>query len=178
MGHIAAAMVQLDPSQTERAESDVYTAGLGGTLSAALAGVISYLAGALQSLNPAVKLEAGRVLLRMSSASERWSIALGLVDGTRAVFYCDSCRGVSAWQDVYYGGALPSQRLPIFSCHPGRSLPPLSPLRLASTVPPAVAASAISALLELKERLLVEAALAEVISLVAGHLDVLLVGGV
>lgn len=49
-------------------------------------------------------------------------------------------------------------------------------MRLASNIPPAVAASAISALLELKERLLVEAALAEVISLVAGHLDVLPVG--
>jgi hypothetical protein len=43
-------------------------------------------------------------------------------------------------------------------------------------VPPAVAACAISALLDLKDRLLVEAALAEVISLVAGHLDVLPVG--
>ena len=46
-------------------------------------------------------------------------------------------------------------------------------MRLAGSVPPSVAASAIAALLELKERLLVEAALVEVISLVAGHLDVL-----
>jgi hypothetical protein len=50
-------------------------------------------------------------------------------------------------------------------------------VRLAGSVPPAVAASAISALLDLKDRLLVEAALAEVISLVAGHLDVLPVRG-
>ena len=55
----------------------------------------------------------------------------------------------------------------------GRNLPPLSPIQVASSVPPAVAASAISALLELKERVLVEAALGDVISLVAGHLDVL-----
>jgi hypothetical protein len=67
MGHIAAAVVQLDPSQG--AWSDVDAAGLGGSLSAALAGVISYLSSALQSLNPAVKLEAARVLLRMSTAS-------------------------------------------------------------------------------------------------------------
>ncbi len=60
---------------------------------------------------------------------------------------------------------------------PGRALPPLSAARVASSVPPSVAASAIAALLELKERMLVEAALAEVISLVAGHLDVLPVGG-
>lgn len=70
MGHLASAVVQLDPSQSERDEGDVDTAGLGGSLSAALAGIISYLATSLQSLNPAVKLEAGRVLLRMSSASE------------------------------------------------------------------------------------------------------------
>ncbi|KAI8464574.1 MAG: hypothetical protein J3K34DRAFT_114028 [Monoraphidium minutum] len=123
MGHIAAAVVQLDPSRAEQAGAGVDTAGLGGSLGAALAGAMSYLASALQSLNPAVKLEAARVLLRMSATS--------------------------------------------------RGLPPLSPVRLASFVPPSVAASAISALLELKERLLVEAALAEVISLVAGHLDVL-----
>lgn len=123
MGHIASAVAELDPSQAAQAGNGFDTAGMGGSLSAALAGVISYLATALQSLNPAVKLEAARVLLRMSSA--------------------------------------------------GRRLPPLSAVRLADSVPPAVAASAISALLELKERLLVEAALAEVISLVAGHLDVL-----
>lgn len=52
-------------------------------------------------------------------------------------------------------------------------MPPLSVVRVASSVPPSVAALAISALLELKERVLVEAALAEVINLVAGHLDVL-----
>lgn len=46
-------------------------------------------------------------------------------------------------------------------------------MRVASSVPPSVAASAIEALLELKERLLVEAGLAEVIALVAGHLGVL-----
>ncbi|GBF90113.1 hypothetical protein Rsub_02821 [Raphidocelis subcapitata] len=123
MGHVASAVVQLDPSQAAQAGDGIDTGGLGGSLSAALGGAISYLAGALQSLNPAVKLEAARVLLRMSSTS--------------------------------------------------RSLPPLSLVRVAASVPPSVAASAIAALLELKERTLVEAALAEVISLVAGHLDVL-----
>lgn len=76
MGHIAAAIVQLDPSQSAEAAVDVDTSGLGGSLSAAMAGVISYLATALQSLNPAVKLEAGRVLLRISSASESWKAAV------------------------------------------------------------------------------------------------------
>jgi hypothetical protein len=70
MGHIATVVVQLDPSQAHQAKDTVDTSGLGGSLSAALAGVISYLSGALQSLNPAVKLEAAKVLLRMSSTSE------------------------------------------------------------------------------------------------------------
>jgi hypothetical protein len=69
MGHIAATVVQLDPSNAEQSSTDVDAAGLGGSISAALAGVVSYLSGALQSLNPAVKLEAARVLLRMSTAS-------------------------------------------------------------------------------------------------------------
>lgn len=78
MGHIATALTQLDPSAAAAAGGadaagaplGVDTSGQGGSLSAALAGVTSYLAGGLASLNPAVKLEAARVLLRMSSASE------------------------------------------------------------------------------------------------------------
>ena len=148
MGHIATAVIQLDPSRHPQsggggiggsfggADADglsgggagagalgVDASGLGGSLSAALGGVVSYLASALSSLNPAVKLEAARVLLRLSSA--------------------------------------------------GRALPPLSATRVAAAVPPSVAASAVAALLELKERALVEAALSEVIGLVAGHLDAL-----
>lgn len=56
-------------------------------------------------------------------------------------------------------------------------MPPLSPMRVAAAVPPSVAASAITALLDLKDRVLVEAALGDVIALVAGHLGVLPVRG-
>jgi hypothetical protein len=71
LGHVAAAVTQPDshgqPGPGSGGGGDD-AAGLGGSLGAALAGAVAYLAGALQSLNPAVKLEAGRVLLRMSRA--------------------------------------------------------------------------------------------------------------
>lgn len=70
MGHVVAAVVQLDPAQAGGGGTIEDAAGNGGNLSGALSGAISYLGSALQSLNPAVKLEAGRVLLRMSATGE------------------------------------------------------------------------------------------------------------
>jgi len=110
MGHIAAAVVQLDPSQGSQAPGgDVDTAGLGGSLSAALAGVIAYLSSALQSLNPAVKLEAGRVLLRMSAASERMG------------------RGEGDWVVGMLLSIISAQRLFLVTSHPTQSPNPLHP---------------------------------------------------
>lgn len=173
MGHIATALIGLDPggagaggAGAAAAPLGVDTSGQGGSLSAALAGVTSYLAGALHSLNPAVKLEAARVLLRMSSASE---CARPVGACTRGVGW--ACPSAQVLAGLH---SLPTHRTRLAAA--GRALPPLSSVRVASSVPPSVAASAIAALLELKERMLVEAALAEVISLVAGHLDVLPVG--
>ncbi|WIA16763.1 hypothetical protein OEZ85_013414 [Tetradesmus obliquus] len=99
-----------------------------GSIAAALPGILAYLTNSLNSLNPAVKLEAARVLLRVSKASSSSSSS---------------------------GDGL------------------LSRMRLVGAVPPATAAAAIEALLELKGRLLVEAALEEVVSLVAAHLELL-----
>lgn len=120
LGHLARHLISHDASE-EHPQS------LTGTLSAALPAIVTYLSTSLSSVNPAVKLEAGKTLLRIS-------------------------------------------RL-------GFNLPGLNPMKLSAAVPPAVAAMAIEALLELKERVLVEAALEEVVSVVASHLDVLQVGG-
>ena len=57
------------------------------------------------------------------------------------------------------------------------SLPSLSRLRVPSSVPPAISAAAIEALLELKDMLLVEPGLEEVVSTIASHLDSLQVRG-
>jgi hypothetical protein len=48
-----------------------------GSIAAALPGILAYLSNALSSLNPAVKLEAARVLLRVSKASSSSSVAGG-----------------------------------------------------------------------------------------------------
>ena len=228
MGHIVAAVAQLDPSRGSRTAASEEAAGQGGSMSAALAGVVAYLAGALQSLNPAVKLEAGRVLLRMSStgviyrcstvssatctldsaccqrqknyykADDMRSKAIGRAHADLVCVHLRICACTRACVH-----APPDHRTHAIhtrihnykrrttararthththththTCtYTARNLPPLSPMRVAASVPPSVAASAISTLLELKERMLVEAALGVVISLVAGHLDVLPVG--
>jgi hypothetical protein len=48
-----------------------------GSIAAALPGILAYLSNALSSLNPAVKLEAARVLLRVSKASGSGTSAAG-----------------------------------------------------------------------------------------------------
>jgi hypothetical protein len=52
-----------------------------GSIAAALPGVLAYLSNALSSLNPAVKLEAARVLLRVSKASGSSSSSVAGGDG-------------------------------------------------------------------------------------------------
>ncbi len=129
LGHLARYLMSRDMFQTILSTSDASDADA-GTLSAALPSIVSYLSNALNSLNPAVKLGAARVLLHVARESSSHGSSGGAADD---------------------GG--------------GR--------RGVGIVPPAVAASAIEALLELKDLQLVEAGLQEIVSLVASHLDVL-----
>ena len=128
LGHVWVTLLESDTTTVAAAAGQPGSTSLGGgggaaaaaargdaaVPAAALPGMLAYLSGSLSSLNPAVKLEAVRVILRVSKLGRRGSAAAAAAVGGG-------------------GGGIGG----------GSSIQPTGRLRLVGEVPPSTAAAAI-----------------------------------